>query len=150
MKNSVRDGVGVEKLISRVNQLNVVAMPLWGKMNPTEMLRHCNTTNLAILKWEGEIRKATFRQRVAKFFWINLMLTFSKNVKGVKKFDMKGLVNTGKFEEERKMITDLVVKFPKHQQPFISPHPFFGPLNTAEWGKVIWNHLDHHLRQFGV
>lgn len=150
MKKSVRDGVGVEKLISRVNQLNVVAMPLWGKMNPTEMLRHCNTTNLAILKWEGKIRKATFRQKWTKFFWMKLMSTFPKNVKGKKIFDMKGQVDPEKFEEERKIFIDMVRNFPGYQQPLSSPHPFFGPLNTSEWGKVIWKHLDHHLRQFGV
>ncbi|HEX6898992.1 MAG TPA: DUF1569 domain-containing protein [Thermoanaerobaculia bacterium] len=28
-------------------------------------------------------------------------------------------------------------------------HPAFGPLNSSEWGKLCWKHLDHHLRQFG-
>ena len=30
------------------------------------------------------------------------------------------------------------------------PHPFFGPLTTAEWDAVMWKHLDHHLRQFSA
>jgi hypothetical protein len=30
------------------------------------------------------------------------------------------------------------------------PHPFFGPLTTAEWDMLLWKHLDHHLRQFGA
>ncbi|WP_158861196.1 DUF1569 domain-containing protein [Lunatibacter salilacus] len=150
MKRTVSDELGAENLISRVDQLTTDAMPLWGKMNPTEMLLHCNATNQAILNWEGKIRKATFRQKLAKFVWMNLMPNFPKNVKGVKKFDMKGLVDSGKFEEERKTFIDLLRQFPMHQKPLISPHPFFGPLNTAEWGKVIWKHLDHHLRQFGV
>lgn len=29
-------------------------------------------------------------------------------------------------------------------------HPFFGPLDGREWGRLAWKHLDHHLRQFGV
>jgi hypothetical protein len=28
-------------------------------------------------------------------------------------------------------------------------HPFFGPLDHAEWARLAWKHLDHHLRQFG-
>lgn len=150
MKRTVSDELGAENLISRVDQLKADAMPLWGEMNATEMLLHCNVTNQAILNWQGKIRKATFRQKSAKFVWMNLMSKFPKNVKGVKKFDMKGQVELGKFEEVRKTFIDLVGNFPKYQQPLISPHPFFGPLNTAEWGKVIWKHLDHHLRQFGV
>lgn len=29
-------------------------------------------------------------------------------------------------------------------------HPAFGPLDAAEWGRLCWKHLDHHLRQFGL
>jgi len=29
-------------------------------------------------------------------------------------------------------------------------HPAFGPLSPAEWGRLCWKHLDHHLAQFGV
>jgi hypothetical protein len=30
------------------------------------------------------------------------------------------------------------------------PHPFFGPMTQEEWEILMWRHLDHHLRQFGV
>jgi hypothetical protein len=30
------------------------------------------------------------------------------------------------------------------------PHPFFGRLKPDEWGILMYKHLDHHLRQFGV
>jgi len=30
------------------------------------------------------------------------------------------------------------------------PHPFFGPLTPDEWAILMYKHLDHHLRQFGV
>jgi hypothetical protein len=150
MQKTVGDLSGAEGLISRVERLKADALPLWGEMTPTEMLLHCNITNQAIIKWEGKIRKATFRQKLRKFIWMNLMPNFPKNIKGVKKFDMKGQGDTGKFEVARKIFIELVSEFPHHQHPLISPHPFFGPLTTAEWGKVIWKHLDHHLRQFGV
>ena len=29
-------------------------------------------------------------------------------------------------------------------------HPFFGDLTKAQWGKLAFTHLDHHLSQFGV
>jgi hypothetical protein len=31
-----------------------------------------------------------------------------------------------------------------------APHPFFGPMTQQEWETLMWKHLDHHLRQFGV
>ena len=30
------------------------------------------------------------------------------------------------------------------------PHFFFGPLTPVEWAVLMYQHLDHHLRQFGV
>jgi hypothetical protein len=30
------------------------------------------------------------------------------------------------------------------------PHAFFGPLTPDEWAILMYKHLDHHLRQFGV
>ena len=30
------------------------------------------------------------------------------------------------------------------------PHFFFGPLTPEEWAALMYQHLDHHLRQFGV
>ena len=30
------------------------------------------------------------------------------------------------------------------------PHSFFGRLRPDEWGELMYKHLDHHLRQFGV
>ena len=28
-------------------------------------------------------------------------------------------------------------------------HPRFGQLSGAEWGRLMYRHLDHHLTQFG-
>jgi hypothetical protein len=30
------------------------------------------------------------------------------------------------------------------------PHSFFGRLKPEEWAALMYKHLDHHLRQFGV
>ena len=30
------------------------------------------------------------------------------------------------------------------------PHSFFGPLTPQEWAILMYKHLDHHLRQFGL
>ena len=29
-------------------------------------------------------------------------------------------------------------------------HPFFGTLTPDQWGGLLYKHLDHHFRQFGV
>ena len=29
-------------------------------------------------------------------------------------------------------------------------HVFPGPTTLAEWGRLMYKHIDHHFRQFGV
>ena len=31
-----------------------------------------------------------------------------------------------------------------------NPHSFFGKMTPGEWAILMYKHLDHHLRQFGV
>ena len=31
-----------------------------------------------------------------------------------------------------------------------SAHPAFGPLPNWEWGRMVYLHIDHHFKQFGV
>ena len=33
--------------------------------------------------------------------------------------------------------------------PFV-PHPAFGKLTPRTWGVLVYKHMDHHLKQFGV
>ncbi len=30
------------------------------------------------------------------------------------------------------------------------PHTFFGPMTPDEWARLMYKHVDHHLRQFGA
>jgi hypothetical protein len=32
----------------------------------------------------------------------------------------------------------------------LGPHPLFGALSRNDWARLIWKHIDHHMRQFGV
>jgi len=29
-------------------------------------------------------------------------------------------------------------------------HPFWGKMTYKDWNKLMWKHIDHHLKQFGV
>jgi transposase InsO family protein len=31
-----------------------------------------------------------------------------------------------------------------------NPHSFFGTMTPEQWSILMYKHLDHHLRQFGV
>ena len=56
------------------------------------------------------------------------------------------------FEDEKERLISLVQRFTQSGRAGISKetHPFFGKLTVDEWDRLMWNHLDHHLRQFGA
>ncbi|HEY5370005.1 MAG TPA: DUF1569 domain-containing protein [Hanamia sp.] len=49
-------------------------------------------------------------------------------------------------EIEKNELLHYLEKAKKKEQ--LHPHPFFGKLNRKEWGRLIYKHLDHHLKQF--
>ena len=56
------------------------------------------------------------------------------------------------FESERTQLLATIDSFVTKGSACCSqhPHPFFGPLKPQHWAILMYKHLDHHLRQFGV
>ena len=56
------------------------------------------------------------------------------------------------FEEEKQKLRSQVATFAEKGPAIIAAmkHPFFGPMTEEEWGTLMYLHLDHHLKQFGV
>jgi hypothetical protein len=56
------------------------------------------------------------------------------------------------FEHERTRLIATVESFVREGSACCSqhPHPFFGPLKSRQWAVLMYKHLDHHLRQFGI
>jgi len=53
---------------------------------------------------------------------------------------------------ERERLSGLIDKFAAGGAAGCTknPHSFFGRLTPEEWAILMYKHLDHHLRQFGV
>jgi hypothetical protein len=56
------------------------------------------------------------------------------------------------FERERGYLIAAIDRFANEGAACCSqhPHPFFGPLKPQQWAILMYKHIDHHLRQFGV
>jgi hypothetical protein len=56
------------------------------------------------------------------------------------------------FERERTQLIATIDSFANKGAACCSwhPHPFFGRLKPHQWAILMYKHLDHHLRQFGV
>lgn len=150
MKNLYQAGVA-EEIKERIGALRPDSRAQWGKMNVAQMVAHC----------AGGVEMATGDMRPPRALlgrlmgWVIKPLVVGDDkpmrhntptIKGLAITDARNL------EVERKRLLGLVGKFvgagPEGCTRY--PHSFFGRLTPEEWAIVMYKHLDHHLRQFGV
>jgi hypothetical protein len=139
-----------QKIIDRINKINPYSKAEWGKMNVAQMLAHAQ----APFKVANEELKLK-RGLVGILFggMARKQLTgpkpFEKNLPTDKNFLVTGNPD---FQLEKANLIELVNKFYVSGPTGITknPHPFFGRLTIQEWDTLLYKHLDHHLRQFGV
>ena len=146
---SIFDPAVNTKLIDRINNLTPATLGLWGKMNVSQMLAHCQVPILIAI---GEIKAkggliALIFGRMAKKKVINEE-PFEHNLPTMSEAKIK---NDKGFEAEKQALITLVKRFETGPDVLTKkPHPFFGPLTVDEWNTLQYKHLDHHLRQFGA
>lgn len=56
------------------------------------------------------------------------------------------------FGKEKEILKQKILIFQSNgpEKMFIPSTSFFGKFTPEQWGKGIYKHLDHHLRQFGA
>ncbi|MEO8666680.1 MAG: DUF1569 domain-containing protein [Ignavibacteria bacterium] len=147
---SIFDISANKKLIDRVNKLSPKSKPEWGKMKVSQMLVHCKIpiqSAFGDIKIKREFAGILFG-RIAKKM-LSGDKPFKKNLPTNKAFQIS---NDPDLKEEKQKLLKLIRRFIEAGPNGITkqPHPFFGNLTTQEWDNMMWKHLDHHLRQFGV
>ena len=136
------------QIISRIDSLTPKSKALWGKMTVEQMFKHANE---AILIAFGEkTLKINFLMRFLGGMMKNKILNseFKKNSPTAPEFIFKENYD---FSTSKKELTENFKRFAKgHDAIIITNHPFWGKMTAEDWDKLMWNHMDHHLRQFGV
>ena len=139
-----------KEIIERINKLTPESKALWGKMNAAQMLSHCQAPMDVAF---GNITiKANFIMqflgRMMKKKIINAP-EFSKNSPTAPAFIRN---NPCDFEQSKLELIDKISVLAKEGMKSIktNKHPFFGEMTTDDWDKLMWKHMDHHLRQFGM
>lgn len=137
-------------MLERLDQLTPATGRKWGKMNVSQMLAHCKEAFKVPLS-EKPLPKMFPLNLIGPLFKKKLFdnIPWKQGLPTAPNFKIKDERN---FEREKegllKLINQFYTKGPKGAGLY--PHPVFGTLTAEQWGKAMWKHLDHHLRQFGV
>jgi len=141
-----------DEVKTRLGKLRKESERLWGKMTAPQMVAHCAIS----MRWAvGELvpdpapLAARMVGRVIKPFVFRNDDPIRKNAPTAKSLIIS---DERDLEQEREQLAVLIDKFAVCGAAGCTrqKHPFFGRLAPEEWAILMYKHLDHHLRQFGV
>jgi len=143
------DPPGKSEILQRLSALSPGAPRQWGKMSAPQMLAHCS---VALEAGTGD--KPRPQKLIGKIF-----APFArKGLLGDKPFS-KGsptdptfvIRDERDFAREKERLVALVERFCARgkDEACKQTHSFFGRMTGDEWGRLMYKHLDHHLKQFG-
>ncbi|MDV6379276.1 DUF1569 domain-containing protein [Sporosarcina sp. GW1-11] len=149
MKN-IFNHMHTAEVLKRIDKLSPNSQPQWGKMDVAQMLAHCSSfqdiamgNSFPPRSWLGIIVG-----RFAKQIIYNDK-TLPHNMSTIPTIL---IADDREFETEKEKLKQKIITFQNNgpEKCTTHPHPFFGKLTSEQWGKGIYKHLDHHLKQFEV
>lgn len=150
MKN-LFEAARVEEVKQRMARLRPDSERLWGKMNAPQALAHCS----AAVEWAVGDRipprmfLGRIMGRIVKPMVLGKDEPMRRNSPTAKDLVVQDERDLG---TERERLRGLIDRFAAGGPKGCTTHPhsFFGKLTPEEWATLMYKHLDHHLRQFGV
>ncbi len=145
------EAASVEEVKGRLENLRPESARLWGKMSPAQAVAHCALS----VEWAvgDRVPESMPLMRVLGFLVKPLVFKDDKpmrrNAPTAKTLVIQDERDLG---VERVRLLGLIDRFAAAGPAGCSgqAHVFFGKLTPQEWAILMYKHLDHHLRQFGV
>jgi hypothetical protein len=151
MANTIFDKSDYETILRRINNLELDAIRHFGSLEINEMLCHVtDQIRLALGYLELPDEGNFFDRTIIKWF----ALSMKSIPKG--KIETANGVNPKKegtkpvsFIDDKVTLAKLLQQLYQKEEAYDwGKHPKFGALSQKQWGKLIYVHLDHHLKQF--
>ncbi|HTQ58943.1 MAG TPA: DUF1569 domain-containing protein [Candidatus Solibacter sp.] len=150
MKNLFEAARG-EELKQRIMQMKPDSARLWGKMSPAQALEHCSR-GMEMALGDKNLPRAMVGRILGWMVKPKVMSNdepLRRNSPTMKELVVQDEPDLGM---ERARLCGLIDRFAAAGPAGCTTHPhsFFGRLTPEEWAILMYKHLDHHLRQFGV
>lgn len=136
------------QLQQRVSTLRPEARGRWGSMTAPQMVAHLADSlrmavgDLVCAPKASPIRYTPLKQLI--IYW----LPFPKGVPTAVELITRAPAS---WQAEIDAVNSLLEQFARRDRHDKWPdHPAFGRMHAGSWGVLVYRHMDHHLRQFGV
>ncbi|OXM87823.1 DUF1569 domain-containing protein [Paenibacillus rigui] len=149
MKN-IYNPLHTAEILNRMEHLNPNSKPQWGTMNAAQMLAHCSA--FQDIPMGNAFPPRDWLGRFIGRFVRSILFNDKPLPTGVPTISTIRILDDRDFETEKEILKQKILTFQSNGPEKCSsyPHPFFGKFTPEQWGKGIYKHLDHHLKQFSV
>jgi hypothetical protein len=140
----------VEEVKERIARLRSDSERLWGRMNAPQAVAHCSASLEMAL---GDIRpRWVLLGRILGGIIKPVVLGNGPMRRNTSTLEGLAVRDERDLQKERPRLYGMIDRFVAAGPKGCSTHPhsLFGPLTGEEWATLMYKHLDHHLRQFGV
>jgi hypothetical protein len=150
MKN-LFDKTTTNEIFARIDKLTPDSKAEWGKMNVNQGMRHiAMALDIPTGKLDPTVSKLPPMPKwLMKYFLLNTKPPKERAETFVEINTVARGINPTDFEAERKNLKNAINEFTKASE-LIPVNKIGGKFSKTDWGKLQYNHADHHLRQFGV
>ncbi|WP_263366817.1 DUF1569 domain-containing protein [Edaphobacter bradus] len=144
----------VEDIKQRIMRLHPESERQWGNMTLAQTLAHC-TSGMQMAMGVINPKRASFPANVIGLLIKPLVFGDDKPMRRNSPSSpelFSADPTQCDLERERAQLIAAIDSFATKGATCCShhPHPFFGPLKPQQWAILMYKHVDHHLRQFGV
>ena len=150
MKN-LFDTTTKNEIINRIDSLKPNTPAQWGKMNVNQSLRHMSMAlDIPTGVLDPTVAKVPPMPKwLFKFFLLNTKAPKEKAETFLEINTVNNNINPTDFEAEKTSLKNKVNEFTPATS-LIPENKLAGKFSKTDWGKLNFNHMDHHLRQFGA
>ncbi len=140
-----------EKTFERLEKLNYMSKPQWGKMNVAQMMAHLNVTY--DLAYDRIQSPASFFTRIMLKLFVKPIVTndkpYKKNSPTAPVFI---IADERDFEKEKAIFINNIKETEAKGAAFFEGKisASFGKMTAMQWNTQFYKHIDHHFTQFGV
>ena len=146
---SIFDRNTLDQITERIGKLTPNSDRQWGKMSPSQAMEHCAR---ALEAASGKVPTSqAFLGKLIGWYVKRQYLGDKPMPKGSPTSPDFVIKDDPDFDATREKLKSVAEEFHKLGESGTDGniHGFFGRLSGNEWGVLQYNHLDHHLRQFG-
>ena len=150
MKNFFEQNVK-EEVLNRIDRLTPESRAQWGRMNVNQALRHLT---MAMEVPTGNIdptpeKVPNVPKWLLRFFLLKIKPPKGKAETFKEMNIIANQINPEDFAIEQQSLKAAVENL-FMAEALLPENKLAGKFTKTDWGKLTYNHTDHHLRQFGV